>query len=101
MLVATAGGIRGPVVNSALNAEADMVVVGREVPPSKNVRFAAEEFLEELEKEGLQNLCDFKISRISLNLSSVRQPKKRLIKFTKAATEIPKTAIFTVSKLGS
>jgi bifunctional enzyme Fae/Hps len=51
MLVATAGGIRVPVVKTALKAGADIIVVGRAITASKDVRFAAEEFLEELAKE--------------------------------------------------
>lgn len=51
MLVATAGGIRVPVVKTALKAGADIIVVGRAITASKDVRFATEEFLEELSKE--------------------------------------------------
>jgi len=51
LLVATAGGIRVPVVNTALKAGADIIVVGRAITASKDVRHAAEEFLEELSKD--------------------------------------------------
>jgi bifunctional enzyme Fae/Hps len=40
-----------PVVKAALKAGADMVVVGRAITASKDVRFAAEEFLEQMSKE--------------------------------------------------
>jgi len=51
LLVATAGGIRVPVVKTALKAGADIVVVGRAITASRDVRHAAEEFLEEMSKE--------------------------------------------------
>ena len=51
LLVATAGGIRVPVVNEALKTGADILVVGRAITASKDVRHAAEEFLEQLNKE--------------------------------------------------
>jgi bifunctional enzyme Fae/Hps len=52
MLVATAGGIRVPVVNTALKAGADIIVVGRAITASTDVRFASEKFLEELGEGG-------------------------------------------------
>ena len=51
LLVATAGGIRVPVVKEALKTGADILVVGRAITASKDVRHAAEEFLEQLDKE--------------------------------------------------
>ncbi len=51
LLVATAGGIRVPVVKDALKAGADILVVGRAITASKDVRHAAEEFLEQINKE--------------------------------------------------
>lgn len=51
MLVATAGGIRQGVVKDALKAGADILVVGRAITASKNIQHAAEEFLEELSTE--------------------------------------------------
>jgi len=51
MLIATAGGIRQPVVKKALAAGSDIIVVGRAITASKNIKHAAEEFLEELERE--------------------------------------------------
>ncbi len=51
LLVATAGGIRQDVVKDALKAGADILVVGRAITASKNIRHAAEEFLEELNTE--------------------------------------------------
>jgi bifunctional enzyme Fae/Hps len=51
LLVATAGGIRVPVVKDALKTGADILVVGRAITASKDVRHAAEEFLEQLNKE--------------------------------------------------
>jgi bifunctional enzyme Fae/Hps len=51
ILVATAGGIRVPMVKTALKAGADIIVVGRAITASRDVRHAAEEFLEELGKE--------------------------------------------------
>ena len=51
LLVATAGGIRVDKVRDALSAGADIVVVGRALTASKDVRSAAELFLEQLNKE--------------------------------------------------
>lgn len=51
LLVATAGGIRVPVVKEALATGADILVVGRAITASKDVRHAAEEFLDKLNKE--------------------------------------------------
>ncbi len=51
LLVATAGGIRVPVVKEALKSGADVLVVGRAITASKDVHHAAEEFLEQLNKE--------------------------------------------------
>lgn len=51
ILVATAGGIRQPVVKKALAAGADIVVVGRAITASKDIKNAAEGFLEELDSE--------------------------------------------------
>jgi bifunctional enzyme Fae/Hps len=51
LLVATAGGIRVPVVKAAVKAGADIIVVGRAITASRDVRHAAEEFLEELARE--------------------------------------------------
>jgi len=51
MLVATAGGIRQGVVKDALKAGADILVVGRAITASKNIQNAAEEFLQELNAE--------------------------------------------------
>jgi bifunctional enzyme Fae/Hps len=51
LLVATAGGIRAPNVKEALAAGADILVVGRAITASKDVENAAEIFLEQLNKE--------------------------------------------------
>ncbi len=51
LLVATAGGIRLHVVKDALRAGADILVVGRAITGSKNIKNAAEEFLLELNTE--------------------------------------------------
>ncbi|MCC7565723.1 MAG: bifunctional 5,6,7,8-tetrahydromethanopterin hydro-lyase/3-hexulose-6-phosphate synthase [Methanomicrobiaceae archaeon] len=51
VLIATAGGIRQHVVADALAAGADILVAGRAITASKNIRHAAEEFLEELGRE--------------------------------------------------
>ncbi len=51
LLVATAGGIRVNVVKDALKSGADILVVGRAITASKDVHSAAEMFLEELNKE--------------------------------------------------
>jgi len=56
LLVATAGGIRVPVVKEALKTGADILVVGRAITASKDVRHAAEEFLEQLNKEEIDQL---------------------------------------------
>lgn len=51
ILAATAGGIRQPVVKKAIAAGADIVVVGRAITASKDIKNAAEGFLEELDSE--------------------------------------------------
>jgi bifunctional enzyme Fae/Hps len=51
LLVATAGGIRVNVVKDAIKAGADIVVVGRAITASKDVGHAADEFIEKLDKE--------------------------------------------------
>ncbi|WP_321504357.1 bifunctional 5,6,7,8-tetrahydromethanopterin hydro-lyase/3-hexulose-6-phosphate synthase [uncultured Methanoregula sp.] len=51
LLVATAGGIRTNVVKEALKAGADILVVGRAITASKDVNHAADEFLEQLNRE--------------------------------------------------
>lgn len=51
LLVATAGGIRVNVVKDALKAGADILVVGRAITASKDVGHAADEFIEQLNKE--------------------------------------------------
>jgi len=51
LLVATAGGIRQHVVKDALHAGADILVVGRAITASKNIRNAAEGFLQEMDAE--------------------------------------------------
>ena len=48
LLVATAGGIRQQVVKEALKSGADIIVVGRAITASKNIKNAAEQFMEEL-----------------------------------------------------
>jgi bifunctional enzyme Fae/Hps len=51
LLVATAGGVRVNVVKDALKAGADILVVGRAITASKDIRHAADEFLDKLDKE--------------------------------------------------
>jgi bifunctional enzyme Fae/Hps len=51
LLVATAGGIRADVVKDALKSGADILVVGRAITASKDIRSAAEIFLENLNRE--------------------------------------------------
>jgi bifunctional enzyme Fae/Hps len=51
MLVATAGGIRVNVVRTAIESGADIIVVGRAITASKDVHHAADEFLEQMSKE--------------------------------------------------
>jgi bifunctional enzyme Fae/Hps len=51
MLVATAGGIRVPVVKAAVKAGADIIVVGRAITASRDIKHATEEFLDQLSKE--------------------------------------------------
>lgn len=48
LLVATAGGIRQHVVKTALASGADILVVGRAITASKNIKNTAEQFLEEI-----------------------------------------------------
>ena len=51
LLVATAGGIRVDVVRDAVRAGADLIVVGRAITASKDVHTAADLFLEQLNRE--------------------------------------------------
>jgi bifunctional enzyme Fae/Hps len=51
LLVATAGGVRVNIVKDALKAGADILVVGRAITASKEIRHAADEFIDKLEKE--------------------------------------------------
>ena len=51
MLVATAGGIKVPVVKAAIKSGADIIVVGRAITASRDIKHAAEEFLDQLSKE--------------------------------------------------
>lgn len=51
LLVATAGGIRVDVVRDALKAGADILVVGRAITASKDIGHAADEFLDQLNQE--------------------------------------------------
>jgi bifunctional enzyme Fae/Hps len=51
ILIATAGGIRVPVVKRAIAAGADIVVVGRAITASKHIENATESFLGELDSE--------------------------------------------------
>jgi bifunctional enzyme Fae/Hps len=51
LLVATAGGIRVDVVKDAVKAGADIIVVGRAITASKNIPTAADLFLEQLNRE--------------------------------------------------
>jgi hypothetical protein len=51
LLVATAGGIRVDVVRDAFRAGADILVAGRAITASKDIGHAAEEFLDKLNKE--------------------------------------------------
>lgn len=51
LLVATAGGIRVEVVKDALKAGADILVVGRGITASKDIEHATDEFLDQLNRE--------------------------------------------------
>ena len=51
LLVATAGGIRVENIRDAIAAGSQILVVGRAITASKDVRHAAEEFLEQLGRE--------------------------------------------------
>jgi bifunctional enzyme Fae/Hps len=51
LIVATAGGVRVNVVKDALKAGADILVVGRAITASKDIKRAADEFIEEMDKE--------------------------------------------------
>jgi len=51
LLVATAGGIRVEVVKDALKAGADILVVGRAITASKDIGHAADEFLDQLNRD--------------------------------------------------
>lgn len=51
LLVATAGGIRVDVVKEALRSGADILVVGRAITASKDIGHAADEFLDQLNRE--------------------------------------------------
>jgi len=61
LLVATAGGVRVNVVKDALNAGADILVVGRAITASKDFKHSADEFLDKLEKEESDSMPDFVI----------------------------------------
>lgn len=50
ILVAVAGGIRVDTVASALKSGADIIVTGRAITASKDVKDAAEQFLSELKQ---------------------------------------------------
>lgn len=51
LLVATAGGIRVDVVKDAVKAGADIIVVGRAITASKDIHTAADLFLEQLNRD--------------------------------------------------
>ena len=51
LLVATAGGVRVNVVKDALKAGADILVVGRAITASKDIKHTADAFLDKLDKE--------------------------------------------------
>ena len=51
LLVATAGGVRVNVVRDALRAGADILVVGRAITASKDIKHTTDEFLDNLGKE--------------------------------------------------
>nr|WP_319376193.1 bifunctional 5,6,7,8-tetrahydromethanopterin hydro-lyase/3-hexulose-6-phosphate synthase [uncultured Methanoregula sp.] len=51
LLVATAGGIRVDVVKDALKSGADILVVGRAITASKDIGHAADEFIEKLNRD--------------------------------------------------
>jgi bifunctional enzyme Fae/Hps len=51
LLIATAGGIRVNIVKDALKAGADIIVVGRAITASKDISHAAEAFIEQLDRE--------------------------------------------------
>ena len=46
-----AGGVRGIVVRDALKAGAGILVVGRAIMVGKDIKRAADEFIEEMDKE--------------------------------------------------
>jgi bifunctional enzyme Fae/Hps len=52
-LIATAGGIRADVIKDAISAGADILVVGRAITASKDIRLAAETFLQGLNREDI------------------------------------------------
>ena len=51
LLVATAGGVRVNIIRDALKAGADILVVGRAITASKDIKRAADEFIEHMDKE--------------------------------------------------
>ena len=51
LIVATAGGVRVNVVREALKAGADILVVGHAITASKDIKRAADEFIEHMDKE--------------------------------------------------
>ena len=51
LLVATAGGVRVNAVKDALKAGADILVVGRAITVSKDIKRADDEFIEHMDKE--------------------------------------------------
>jgi bifunctional enzyme Fae/Hps len=51
LLVATTGGVRVNVVRDALKAGVDILFVGRAIIASKDIKHSADEFLDKLDKE--------------------------------------------------
>jgi 3-keto-L-gulonate-6-phosphate decarboxylase len=54
--IGAAGGVRVNVVRDALKAGADILVVGRAITASKDIKRAADEFIERMDKEEI-DLC--------------------------------------------
>ena len=62
LLVAVAGGIRVDNIDEALNAQADIIVVGRAITRSKDVRDTTEQFLaglKQMEIDQYRVMTDF------------------------------------------
>ena len=74
-LVQTAGDIRVEVVKDALKAGADILVVGRGITTSKDIEYATDEFLDQLNREEIDQ---FRVQYFSIFKLNEQPPKIRI-----------------------